>query len=57
MFGVGPTELFVVCLVMLLLFGNRVPSVMRSLGKGLTEFKRGLNDITSDGDVPRHIES
>jgi sec-independent protein translocase protein TatA len=48
MFGVGPTELFIVCLVALLLFGNRVPSVMRSLGKGMSEFKRGLNEVTKD---------
>ena len=48
MFGIGPTELCIVCLVVLLLFGNRVPSVMRSLGKGLSEFKRGLSEVTKD---------
>jgi sec-independent protein translocase protein TatA len=48
MFGVGPTELLVVSLVALLLFGNRLPSVMRSLGSGLSEFKRGMNEITKD---------
>jgi sec-independent protein translocase protein TatA len=51
MFGVGPTELFIVCLVALLLFGSRLPSVMRSLGKGISEFKRGMDEIT------KHIES
>ncbi|MBN2294477.1 MAG: twin-arginine translocase TatA/TatE family subunit [Pirellulales bacterium] len=50
MFGVGPTELFVVCLVALLLFGNRLPSVMRSLGKGISEFKRGMSEMTKDID-------
>ena len=29
-------------LVVLLLFGNRLPSVMRSLGVGITEFKKGI---------------
>ncbi len=48
MFGIGTTELFIVCLVIFLLFGNRVPSVMRSLGKGLSEFKRGVNEIPQD---------
>lgn len=28
--------------VALLLFGTRLPSVMRSLGFGITEFKKGL---------------
>ena len=48
MFGIGPTELFLVCLVALLLFGSRLPSVMRSLGKGISEFKRGLSEVTKD---------
>jgi sec-independent protein translocase protein TatA len=43
MFGVGQTELMVVALVALLLFGNRLPKIMRSMGQGITEFKRGLN--------------
>ena len=32
----GPLELIVVLAILLLLFGNRLPSVMRSLGKGIT---------------------
>jgi len=44
MFGVGATELLVIGMVGLLLFGNRLPKVMRDLGKSLTEFKRGLHD-------------
>jgi sec-independent protein translocase protein TatA len=35
-------ELFAVSIVVLLLFGTRLPSVMRSLGVGITEFKKGL---------------
>ena len=50
MFGIGPMELSVVCLVALLLFGSRLPSVMRSLGKGISEFKQGLSDITKEID-------
>ena len=37
-FGWGPWEIVLVALVALLLFGNRLPSVMRSLGKGIVEF-------------------
>ena len=48
MFGIGATELLVVGLVALLLFGNRLPSVMHSLGKGISEFKSGMNEITKD---------
>jgi sec-independent protein translocase protein TatA len=42
MFGINGMELFAVMLVVLLLFGNRLPSVMRSLGSGITEFKKGI---------------
>jgi sec-independent protein translocase protein TatA len=30
--------------ILLLFFGSRIPSVMRSLGKGVTQFKKGLKD-------------
>ncbi len=38
----GPMEMVIVGMVALLLFGTRLPSVMRSLGVGITEFKKGL---------------
>lgn len=44
----GPLEMFVIALVLLLLFGNRLPSVMRSLGRGVVEFKRGVQGLDDD---------
>jgi sec-independent protein translocase protein TatA len=35
-------------LVIFLLFGSRLPSVMRSLGQGVVEFKKGLNEIKDE---------
>jgi len=32
----------IILVIVLLLFGNRLPSMMRSLGRGVTEFKKGL---------------
>ena len=43
----GPVELIIVLAIMLILFGNRLPSVMRSLGQGITEFKKGIRDDES----------
>lgn len=37
-------ELVIVLAVVLLLFGHRLPGMARSLGSGITEFKRGLKD-------------
>ncbi|HVU89914.1 MAG TPA: twin-arginine translocase TatA/TatE family subunit [Pirellulales bacterium] len=38
-------EIAIVGAVAVLLFGSRLPSVARSLGKSMTEFKKGLNEI------------
>ena len=48
MFGLGPTELIIVAGIVLLLFGTRLPRVMRSLGEGIVELKRGLNSSEED---------
>lgn len=42
----GGMELVVVAGIFLLLFGSRLPSVMKSLGQSVTSFKSGLNDTT-----------
>ena len=43
--NLGHAELMIVAFVSLLIFGNRLPSVMRSLGKSVTEFKKGISGI------------
>ena len=48
MFGIGPSEFIICAVIGLLLFGNRLPSAMRSLGQGMTEFKKGLHDDGSE---------
>ena len=40
-----PTTAVIVGAIALLLFGSRIPSVMRSLGQGVTEFKKGMKEI------------
>jgi len=48
MFGLGGTEMFVLLILGVLLFGKKLPEVGRSLGKGLVEFKKGLQGIEDD---------
>jgi sec-independent protein translocase protein TatA len=54
MFGLGIGELVVVLVIVLVVFGaGRLPEVMGSLGKGVSQFKRGLKeppeiDVTPD---------
>ncbi len=48
MFGIGHWEVLLIVLVIFILFGHRLPSVMRSLGRGVTEFKEGMRGVTED---------
>lgn len=50
--GIGTTELIVFALVVLLLFGSRLPSVMRNLGRGVVEFKKGVQGIEDESEKP-----
>lgn len=45
MFGMGYQELLVVALLVLVLFGGaKIPELMRGLGKGISEFKNGVEE-------------
>ena len=48
MFGIGPLEMVIVGIVAVLLFGSRLPSVARSLGKSMTEFKKGMREFENE---------
>ncbi len=50
--GFTPMGMLIVGLVALLMFGKRLPDVMKSLGRSVTEFKKGINDTTSEDDPP-----
>lgn len=50
MFGLGTTEIVIIGIVMLLLFGSRLPSLMRNLGRGVVEFKKGVQGVEEDLD-------
>lgn len=52
MFGLGMAEIVVVCVIGLLLFGNRLPSLARSLGKSLMEFRKEFHGIEEDIRAP-----
>ena len=45
MFGLGHWELLIVGAVFVLLFGSRLPKLMRSLGQSVTELRRGVREI------------
>ena len=49
MFGLGPQEIIVVLLIVLILFGGRkIPEIMRGLGQGIREFRQVSTQATED---------
>ncbi|MEM6286148.1 MAG: twin-arginine translocase TatA/TatE family subunit [Bacteroidota bacterium] len=47
--NLGPTEILLIFLAVLLLFGaKRIPEIARGLGKGIREFKDATNDIKNE---------
>ena len=50
LFGnLGTTELIVILVVVLLLFGGRkIPELMHGIGKGVRSFKKGMNEIEEE---------
>jgi sec-independent protein translocase protein TatA len=51
---ITPVTAVVLGLIVLLLFGSRLPSVMRNLGQGMVEFKKGMQGIDDDKDKGPH---
>lgn len=46
--NIGWMEMLVIMVLLLLLFGRRLPEVGKSLGKGIVEFKKGVKGIEDD---------
>ncbi len=52
--NLGPTELIIILVILLLLFGStRLPQLAKGMGKSIREFKKGV----SEGEDERELES
>jgi sec-independent protein translocase protein TatA len=50
--GIGPQELIIVLIILLLLFGStRLPQLARGMGKSIKEFKKGINDAGDETEI------
>ena len=56
-FGIGPLELVVVLVIVLVIFGpKRLPAAGRALGQGMREFKDSITGKDhGDGDADREL--
>lgn len=47
----GPMEIVLILLIVVLLFGGKkIPELMKGLGKGVKEFKTGMNEDADEKD-------
>lgn len=56
--GLSPMELLIVVLVIVLLFGaSKIPQLMRGMGQGINEFKKGLREGAQDESKEKEPQS
>lgn len=52
--GIGPMELIIILLIVILLFGGRkIPEIAKGLGKGIRDFKSSLSGQEEDKSLPK----
>jgi sec-independent protein translocase protein TatA len=61
MFGLGTTEMMIILVLVLIIFGaGKLPQVGGALGKGLREFKGGVTGASeelTESTEEKHLES
>ncbi|HEX6185308.1 MAG TPA: twin-arginine translocase TatA/TatE family subunit [Pyrinomonadaceae bacterium] len=54
--NIGITELIIILVILLLLFGSsRLPQLARGMGKSINEFKKGIGEGSSAADADREV--
>lgn len=49
LWALGTGEIILIALVVLLIFGGKkIPELMRGLGKGVSQFKKGIKDVDEE---------
>jgi sec-independent protein translocase protein TatA len=51
MFGLGTTELIILLVIVILIFGvNKIPQLGKGLGEGIRNFKSSIKSVTEDSE-------
>lgn len=56
---VGPWQVLIICLVIVLLFGGKkIPELMKGIGQGVKSFKQGMSEVEREiGNIEKDIDS
>lgn len=58
LFGLGTSEIILVVLLFLLLFGaKRIPELMKNMGKGVKSFKEGMKEVQKEINSPAESDT
>ncbi|MHC4662959.1 MAG: twin-arginine translocase TatA/TatE family subunit [Planctomycetota bacterium] len=60
--SIGPAEIVLIVLILVVLFGRRLPEVGRSVGKTLFQVRKGINEMKGDfydatGDIREEVKA
>ncbi|HEX4949453.1 MAG TPA: twin-arginine translocase TatA/TatE family subunit [Blastocatellia bacterium] len=58
MFGLGTTELIVIMVILLLLFGStRLPSLAKGMGESIRNFKKAVNEDKEELEEKKNLKT
>lgn len=55
--NLGPTELIIILVIVLVIFGaSRLPGLFKALGQGVKEFREAAKDVSAEETPKEHAE-